>query len=283
MAYEDGTIHHVNGMDLYVVDEGSGPCVLLLHGFPDSARLWRNQIPALVGEGYRVVAPDLRGYGRSTMPESVDGYSAINITEDMRQLLDELGVEKAHVVGHDQGAAAAWALASFYKPRVSSLVALSVGHPASFTKAGVRQLARSWYMLMFQIKGFSEKLLSANNFALFRKAFRNEKDVDRYVEDLSRPGRLTAALNWYRANVPPSSILAVSGMEWPKVEVPVMGVWSSKDPALTERQLTGSEQFVEGPWRYERIEGTGHWMQLDAPDKLNDLLLDFLAKADAPA
>ena len=282
VAYEDGTIHQVNGIDLYIVDEGSGPCVLLLHGFPDSARLWRNQVSALVAEGYRVIAPDLRGYGKSSMPEDVDDYSVINTTEDIRQLFEKLDIEKAHVVGHDQGAAAAWALASFYKPMVTSLVALSVGHPAAFAKAGIRQAAKSWYMLMFQAKGVSEKLLSANNFKLLRTALRKEKDVDRYIEDLSRPGRLTAALNWYRANVPPSSILTVSGMDWPKVDVPVMGVYSSKDPALTEQQLVGSGQYVDGPWRYERIEDVGHWMQLDATEKLNDLLLDFLAKAETP-
>lgn len=282
MAYDDGTVHHVNGVDLYVVDEGSGPCVLLLHGFPDTARVWRKQIPALVAEGYRVIAPDMRGYGRSSIPEKVDDYAVINATEDVRQLLEKLHINKAHIVGHDQGAAAAWALASFYKPMVTSLVVLSVGHPAAFAKAGLPQLAKSWYMLMFQAKGLSEKLLSANNFMFFRTVLRNEEDVDRYIEDLSRPGRLTAALNWYRANVPPSSILTVSGMNWPKVDVPTMGIYSSKDPALAEQQLVKSNQYVEGPWRYERIDEVGHWMQLDVPDVLNDLLLDFLAKSRPP-
>jgi pimeloyl-ACP methyl ester carboxylesterase len=277
MAYEDGKIHHVNGIDLYVQDEGEGEAVLLLHGFPDTGYLWRNQVPALLKAGYRVIVPDLRGRGKSGMPEEVDDYSVINVTEDLRSLLDDLSIEKAHVIGHDWGAATAWAFASFYVPRVSSLVALSVGHPGSFSKVNFQQMARSWYMLFFQFKGVSENLIQAKDWSFFRTAFRNDADVDRYIEDLSRPGRLTAALNWYRANVPPSSLLTDSGIDWPKVEVPTMGVWSSDDFALTEEQMTGSPEFVLD-WRYERLEDVGHWMQIEAPDKVNDLLVDFLAK-----
>ncbi|HYN36494.1 MAG TPA: alpha/beta hydrolase [Actinomycetota bacterium] len=277
-SYENGTIHHVNGIDLYVVDEGSGPAVLLLHGFPNTAHLWRNQIPALVAEGYRVIAPDLRGYGRTSILENVDDYSVINVTEDLRSLMDELEIKDAHVVGHDWGAATAWAFASFYAPRVTSLVAISVGHPASFTKASVQQLARSWYMMFFQFKGVAETLMSANNWALFRAGLKNEADIERWIEDLSRPGALTAALNWYRANVPPSSYLTDSGIDWPRIEVPVMGIWSSKDFALLEEQMTGSAEYVAGPWRYERLEGVGHWMQTEAPEQVNSLLLDFLAR-----
>lgn len=277
-SYERGAIHHVNGIDLYVVDEGSGPAVLLLHGFPNTAHLWRNQISALVAEGFRVIAPDLRGYGRSTMPEDVDDYSIINVTEDLRLLMDELEVEDAHVVGHDWGAATAWAFASFYAPRVTSLVAISVGHPASFTKANVHQLARSWYMMFFQFTGVAETLMSANNWAFFRAWLKNEADIDRWIEELSRPGALTAALNWYRANVPPSSYLTDSGIDWPRIEVPVMGMWSSKDFALLEEQMTGSAEYVAGPWRYERLDDIGHWMQTEAPERVNALLLDFLAR-----
>lgn len=275
-SYERGTIHQVNGIDLHVVDEGSGPAILLLHGFPNTAKLWANQIPTLVEQGFRVIAPDLRGYGRSAAPEDVDAYSVINVTEDLRSLMDELEIEDAHVVGHDWGAATAWAFASFYAPRVVSLVAISVGHPASFTKANLQQLARSWYMMFFQFKDVAETLMSDNDWGLFREWLKNEADVDLWIEDLSRPGRLTAALNWYRANVPPSSYLTDSGIDWPSIKVPVMGIWSSKDFALLEEQMTGSEEYVAGPWRYERLDDVGHWMQTEAPEKVNELLLDFL-------
>ena len=281
MAYEDGKIHHVNGIDLYVQDEGEGDAVLLLHGFPDTAYLWRKQIPALVAEGYRVIAPDLRGRGLTSVLPEVDDYSILHVTEDLRSLLDELEIEKAHVIGHDFGSVSGWALASFYAPRTISLVAMSVGHPGSFMKPNLQQLARSWYMMFFQFKGVAEKLMTANDWALFRQwAGKSAIDAERYVEDLSRPGRLPAALNWYRANAAPSNLLTDSKIDWPTIELPVMGIWSEKDFALTEAQMTGSAEFVTD-WRYERLEDLGHWFLLEEPDRTNDLLLEFLAKATA--
>lgn len=281
MAYEDGKIHHVNGIDLYVQDEGKGDAVLLMHGFPDTGYLWRKQIHALVTEGYRVITPDMRGRGQTSVLPEVDDYSILNVTEDMRSLLDELEIEKAHVIGHDFGSVAAWAFASFYAPRTISLVAMSVGHPGSFMKPNPQQLARSWYMMLFQFKGVAEKLITANDWALFRQSVgKSAPEVDRYVEDLSRPGRLTAALNWYRANAAPSNFLSDSKIDWPTIELPVMGMWSEKDFALTEAQMTGSAEFVTD-WRYERFEGLGHWFLQEEPDHTNDLLLEFLAKASA--
>lgn len=279
MGYDDGNLYEVNGIELYAIDEGEGDAVLFLHGFPDTAYLWRNQVDVFVDEGYRVVAPDLRGRGKSSIPENVDDYSVIHAIEDLRQLLDELGIEKAHVIGHDFGSVTGWAFASFFAERVRSLVAMSVGHPGSFMKPTIEQLARSWYIMMFQFKGVAEKLLSANDWALFRQwGGKRALDVDRCVEELSRPGRLTAGLNWYRSNAAPSNFLSDSKIDWPTIEVPVLGVWSDKDFALTEEQMTGSEEFVSD-WRYERMEGVGHWMQLEVPKQTNDMLLDFVAKA----
>ena len=274
--YERGTTVTVNGIDLYNLDEGEGPPVLLLHGFPDSARLWRNQFPALVEAGYRCIAPDLRGFGRSDRPEDVDAYFMLNVTEDLAALLDHLEIDKAHVVGHDWGAGAGWAFASFYPQRVTSLVVLSVGHPLSFgDKTNLQQLAASWYMLFFQFEGIAEEFLTRNDWEFARRWLKDEPDLERYIEDLSRPGALTAALNWYRANMKPEQWIG-EPLEWPKVEVPVMGIWSTGDIALTELQMTGSEQYVAGPWRYERIDAPSHWIPLHAPDQLNELLTSFL-------
>jgi pimeloyl-ACP methyl ester carboxylesterase len=259
-----------------VHDEGDGPAVLLLHGFPDSHTLWRHQIPALAAAGYRVVAPDLRGFGASAMPAGIDSYSLLNVIGDVVGILDSLAIERAHVVGHDWGAAVAWGLASFVADRVDHLAVLSVGHPSSFAGAGFEQRQKSWYMLLFQFEGVAEEWLSANDYANFR-AWSQHPDVDQAVADLSRPGALTAALNWYRANVPASALVAPP-LEFPPVVAATMGVWSSGDFALVEAGMTGSSTFVSGPWRYERIDGAGHWMQLEAPDAVNALLLDFLPK-----
>lgn len=267
----------VNGITLNVVVEGDGDPVLLLHGFPDSSRLWRNQIPALVGAGYRTIAPDLRGFGDSDRPEGVENYSILNVLGDLNALCDELGIERAHVVGHDWGAGAAWGFASIFPDRTRTLTAISVGHPTSFRGAGPEQVMASWYMFLFQFEGVAEELLSRNDWEFMRAWTKETGDFDHYVQDLSRPGALTAGLNWYRANARPESWVG-EPLELPPITAPVMGLWSSGDFALTEHQMVESEKFVQGPWRYERIENASHWIPLDAPDQLSDLLLDFFAE-----
>jgi pimeloyl-ACP methyl ester carboxylesterase len=253
---------------------GQGPTVVLLHGFPDSGRLWRRQVTALVHAGYRTVVPDQRGYGTSPKPTEVDAYSIPYLVGDVVALLDELGIERAHVVGHDWGAAVAWATASFVPDRVDRLVALSVGHPVAFRTAGYAQLEKSWYMLLFQFAGIAEEWLSRDDWAAFRE-WAHHPDADAVVAELEANGSLTPALNWYRANLSPASWLAPPPA-LPPIGAPTMGVWSSGDMALTEVQMTGSAEHVAGPWRYERIDDVGHWMQLEAPERVNDLLLDFL-------
>jgi pimeloyl-ACP methyl ester carboxylesterase len=264
----------VGELTFAVQDEGEGPAVLLLHGFPDSHVLWRNQVPDLLDAGYRVIAPDLRGYGESSRPVGIDEYGILSIAGDVVGILDSLGVQRAHVVGHDWGAALAWAIAAFIPDRVDHLVALSVGHPSAFGSVGFDQLQKSWYFLFFQFEDIAEQWLSDDDFANMR-AWAQHPDMDQIAIDLARPGALTAALNWYRANVHPRTWIEPP-LVFPQVQAPTMGVWSSGDFALDERGMTGSQQYVDGSWRYERVEGPGHWMQLEAPDQITALLVDFL-------
>ena len=189
-------------------------------------------------------------------------------------ILDSVGVQRAHVVGHDWGAALAWALAAFVPDRVDHLVALSVGHPSAFRDAGFVQREKSWYMLLFQFDRIAEQWLSADDFANMREWARHP-DMDQVARDLARPDALTAALNWYRANVHPRALIEPP-LAFPQVQAPTMGVWSSDDFALVESGMTGSQRYVDGSWRYERIEGVGHWMQLEAGDQVSALLVDFL-------
>jgi pimeloyl-ACP methyl ester carboxylesterase len=268
------------GLSLNVVVEGEGPAVLLLHGFPDSWRLWRNQIPALVDAGFRVVAPDLRGFGDSDRPEDVDAYGLQAVIGDLGEILDVLEIERAHVVGHDWGAAVAWVMAALLPQRVHRLAVLSVGHPAEFRSAGVRQREMSWYMLLFQFEGVAEEALQRDDWRLLRELLRGDGDIDRYIADLSRPGALTAGLNWYRANIPPEALFSGSPVTLPPVACPTLGIWSSGDHYLSEDLMVGSEKHVQGPWRYARIEGCSHWIPLDAPGELNALLVEFLTSAD---
>jgi pimeloyl-ACP methyl ester carboxylesterase len=252
----------------------NGTPVMLLHGFPDTGRLWSKQIGPLTEAGFRLIVPDQRGYGRSDKPAEVDAYNLLLLAADAGAILEQVGVEKAHVVGHDWGAAVAWGVASFAPEKVDRLVVLSVGHPLSFVGAGFEQREKSWYMLLFQFEGIAEQWLAGDGWANFR-AWSRHPDDDAVIAELEANGSLTPGLNWYRANVHPR-ILIEPPLELPKVSVPTMGVWSTGDFALTERQMTGSSEFVAAPWRYERLDGPGHWMQWEAADEVNALLLDFL-------
>jgi pimeloyl-ACP methyl ester carboxylesterase len=266
----------VNGVGIEYEVTGEGRPVVLLHGFPDSGRLWRHQVPVLAEAGFQVIVPDLRGYGGSDQPKEMEAYAIPFLAGDVLGLLDHLGVAKAHVVGHDWGAALAWAIGSLVPDRVDHLAALSVGHPLSFRSVGLEQQQKSWYMLLFQFEEVAEQWLSNDDWANFR-SWGHHPDADAVIADLERTGSLTPGLNWYRANVPPEALISPP-MELPAVQAPTMGVWGTEDFALTEAQMTGSAAHVAGPWRYERVEGVAHWMQLEAPDKVNELLLDFLPR-----
>jgi pimeloyl-ACP methyl ester carboxylesterase len=261
------------GIDYEVTGEGRP--VVLLHGFPDSARLWRHQVPALVEAGHQVIVPNQRGYGGSDQPEEVESYSLLFLAGDVLAVLDELGIARAHVVGHDWGAAVAWMLGSMVPDRVDQLVALSVGHPGAFAGVGYEQQLRSWYMLLFQFGDVAAQWLSNDNWANFRR-WTNHPDIDGVIAELERHQALGPGLKWYQANVPPEAWVNPPP-EFPPVAASTMGIWSSGDFALTEEQMTNSVDFVAGPWRYERIEGPGHWVQLEAPDVVNELLIDFLS------
>ena len=276
---ETGMRIDLDGIGINVADTGEGPAVLLLHGWPDTHELWRHQVAALTKAGYRTIAPDLRGFGDSDKPSAVESYGMIQMVGDLIGLLDRLDVPKAHVVGHDWGGAIGSVFASMVPERVASLTCLSVGHPTSFATAGWAQRQRSWYMLLFQFPGVAEQWLSQNDFRNLRE-WGQHPDHDSVVARLRDPGALTACLGVYRAILPPESLLAPP-TELPPIQAPTMGVWSTGDLAVTEAAMTGSAAFVAGPWRYERIEGAGHWVQLDAPDKVNRLLLDFLSEVSA--
>jgi pimeloyl-ACP methyl ester carboxylesterase len=263
-----------DGVELNVLEQGDGPAVLLLHGFPDSAHLWRHQIPTLVDAGFRVVAPDQRGFGDSDKPQAIEAYGFGHLVADVLAVLDHAGVERAHVVGHDWGAAVAWALALLAPERVDRLVAMSVGHPTAFRERSIEQRRLSWYMLLFQFEE-AEALLRKDDWALLREWAASHPDLERAIADLERPGALTAGLNWYRANLHPRGELEPP-RELPKVRADTLGIYSTGDEFLTEARMSGSGRFVQGEWRYERIEDAGHWMMLEQPERVGALLLDFL-------
>ena len=172
----------VDGVGIEYDVFGAGRPVVLLHGFPDTGRLWRHQAPMLAEAGFQVIVPDLRGYGRSDKPEAVDAYSIRVLAGDVMAILAAQGIGRAHVVGHDWGAALAWAMASFAPGHVDHLVVLSVGHPAGFMRT-FQQRQKSWYMLLFQFPGVAETWLSADNWANFRN-WAGHPDTDQVIAEL---------------------------------------------------------------------------------------------------
>jgi pimeloyl-ACP methyl ester carboxylesterase len=268
---------NVNDITIHVREAGpvDGPGVLLIHGWPDSSNVWRSQIDALAAAGYHVIAPDLRGFGDSAKPDDIDSYNFLHSTADLTAVLDHFGMHAFYLCGHDWGAFFAWAIACFLPDRVKKLVAISVGHPTSFSSAGWEQKEKSWYMLWFQFPGVAETAFRANDWRTFRDFCRNHPDTDERIALLSRPGALTASLGIYRANIDPAAFGSNEGMALPTVSCPTIGVWSSGDAMLTEDQMKNSEQFVTGPWRYVRLEGGTHWVPTDHADELNKLLVEF--------
>ncbi len=261
----------VNGIDMNVVIAGEGPDVLLVHGYPDTHHVWRKQIPALVEAGYRVIAPDTRGCGETEISPARSDYRVRNLMADLVGLLDALGIARARVVAHDWGAGICWQLAIHHPERVDRYVALSTGHPNAYRRGGFEQKLKGYYTLLFQIPGFAELLLRGGNWWGFRTMTGYPEEVPQWLSQQSRPGRLAAGLNYYRANWR----MFISG-DSPPCKVPVLGVWSSGDRFLAEGQMRASAKFVDAPFRFERIEGANHWLQLSGAEQFNPLLLDYL-------
>lgn len=260
----------VNGLNMHYVTAGEGPPVLLLHGFPDTHAIWRRQVPALAAAGFRVIAPDLRGYGKTDMPGDVGAYAIDFLADDVLRLMDALGIGQATVVGHDWGALIGWHLAMHAPQRVSRYAALSVGHPKAIAKAGLAQKLRFWYMGVFVTPVLAETLLKAGNWAVLRSMHSSREQQQLWIDALAPQGRLTAALNYYRAN-----LKASGARRWKPVDVPVLGVWSERDPALGERQMLDTREQCRAGFQYARIDGVGHWLQLSGAERLNALLIDF--------
>ena len=263
-----------NGLSFHVRDQGTGTPVILLHGFPDTGDLWRNQVPALVGAGFRTIVPDLRGRGRSARPTEVAAYKLTQLVKDVAAILDILEIPRAHVVGHDWGAALAWGFAALMPARVDRLVVLSVGAPGAVPKPSLEALQKGWYRMLIVHDAEAEARLQRDDWFLLRVLLDGAADTEAYVRTLSQPGALTAGLNWYRANLSPDSVI-FGGRALPPVQAPAMGVWSTGDRYLTEDAMLASKDRVARHWRYERFGGS-HWIPLDQADRLNHVLLEFL-------
>lgn len=287
-AQPDQRTHRItaNGLTHFVRDSGASgaPAAILLHGFPDNSAVWDRLTPYLVEGGYRVIAPDMRGYGETGMAARVAGYDIrTGAAVDVIAILDALKIDRAHVVGHDFGAPVAWFLAAQKPERFTSLAALSVGHMRAYLAAGPEQKRRSFYILVHQLRGVCEWLYRRDDWAWLRQTWKGVRDPEETIRLLSRPGRLTAGLNWYRANISLLRMLAPpkpGAMGEERVSIPTLGVWSAGDIYLVEEQMARSGAYVDGAWTYARIEEASHWLQDDAPGEIAKLLLGHWRAAE---
>ena len=270
-------IIHVNGWNFNVLDVGRGAPIVLLHGFPDSLKLWRHLVQPLVDSGFRVIAYDQRGFGASDAPSREADYAIDLIVSDLVSILRQLKIEEPIcLVGHDWGAFVGWQMCLQHPELVKKFAAVSVGHPLAFRNAGLQQKLKSWYVIFFQWRGFAEHQLSKDNFAAFRRMTKGYPELETWIADIARPGRLTAALNWYRANFE-----LFLGSKFGRCKVPTLGIHSPSDVALTVKQMVDSSKYMDAEWRYFSVDNSTHWIPLDRPEQLLSALLDWFAEINS--
>jgi pimeloyl-ACP methyl ester carboxylesterase len=287
----------VNGIELHVLDEGEGPLVVLCHGFPELAFSWRRQVPALTAAGFRVVAPDLRGFGRSSAPVEVEAYDVLCLCEDLCGLLDALGHKDAIFVGHDWGASLTWQLAVLHPTRVRAVAGLSVPFvpraPAPPLPIMRRHLGEDFYIVWFQQPGVADEVLARDVRRTLTTSrqwtaqwaeedgadarlppWLSESELAVYVEAFERTG-FTGGLNWYR-NIDRNWELTASVAER-AVEQPALFLTGERDPVRRFMSAEGMRGWVRDLRAEVVVPGAGHWVQQQAPDAVNAALLEFLS------
>lgn len=255
--------------DVDVEGPADAPAVLLLHGFPHSRESWADVAPLLNDAGLRTIAPDQRGYCDGARPTGVTDYALPLLVGDALGILDALGVESAHVAGHDWGAAVAWYLGARHKDRVRSLTALAIPHLDAYQYAfrvDEEQQHSSQYVEMLMSGGAAEEFLADDAaqlrawFAQAGEGVLTHEQVERYVRKHSQPGVLDAALNWYRANN-----LIGEPFGFGTVPVPTTFVWSPADTAVSKLSVEKTAEYVTGPYRLVTLPEVSHWQPQQAP------------------
>ncbi len=270
----------LNGVRYHIRDSQKGKeTVLLLHGWPDDGTVWQKQIPALVENGYRVICPDLPGYGLSESPLETERYQLTNLVSDLVILLEHLNLKKVHCIAHDYGAVLGWKLAS-NTTLLKTYIAMSVGHLAEFLTVSLENLQYQWIYFL-NIQDIAPQLYLANNGYLFREVLRSHPYGDRLVEKALKSEMFVNMQRLEKANPVPEYLLAALTGQLPEpnsINIPTMGVWSERDEFLWESQMKNSGKYISAEWQYTLIEQAGHWFMLEQPDKTNQLLLSWLAK-----
>jgi pimeloyl-ACP methyl ester carboxylesterase len=276
-----------DGLRFDVLDEGpeGADVVVLLHGFPQSAHTWAEVSPLLVSAGYRVVAPDQRGYAPHGRPRSRRAYRLKELVADVVALIDAIGADRVHLVGHDWGGGVAWLVATERPDRLHSLTVVSAPHPGAVTKAMWTswQLLRSWYLIFFLVPWFPEMAIRLRHgrpaIAWLRRTGLRDEQARAYVDRLNNDaGALAGSLRWYRAL--PLDIAA--GLRTAAVAVPTTYIWSTGDVAIGRRAAELTRRWVTAPYEFEVLDGVSHWIPEEVPHRLAASILRQIAATSPP-
>jgi pimeloyl-ACP methyl ester carboxylesterase len=267
---------------LHYVEAGDGPLIVLLHGFPEFWYGWRLQIEPLAAAGFRVVAPDTRGYNLSSKPDGVQAYDAGQLAADIRGLIKERGAETALLVGHDWGGTIAWTTAMHHPEVVDRLAILNAAHPRKLSQ-GLQhhpdQLRRSWYFFFFNLPDLPEAVVHADHWHFFRHFLRDAdpayspEEIERYIEAWSQPGAATGMINYYRSSVRTPLKLAEEQIR--PISAPTLVIWGERDRYLRDELAEPEHDDVPNLDRVERLPNASHWVHHDEPERVNQLLIDF--------
>ena len=282
---------NANGLTFEVDQSGSGEkFALLLHGFPESKFSWRHQMGLLAGPGYRVWAPNLRGYGRSSRPPRIRDYHIDHLVGDVAALIDAAGAKETLLVAHDWGAIIAWHFAIKKVRPLSRLVIMNVPHPTCMRQSlqTWAQLRKSWYMFFFQLPWLPELMLTSRGAEAIGRAFTGmavdksrfpAEVVDQYRQNALQPGAMSAMVNYYRAAMRAGSKVMIPDPG--TVDVPTLMIWGENDTALGKETTYGTETHVRNlTLRY--LPGVSHWVQQEAPEKVNAMMDAWLRDQPVP-
>jgi len=279
-----------NGVRLHCVVQGQGKLMIMLHGFPEFWYSWRHQIPVMA-KHFKVVAPDMRGYNDSEKPGDVRDYRIGLLVDDVMGLIKAFGEEKATIVGHDWGGIVAWSFAMAHPEATERLIIMNVPHPAVWqerAKYVARQLQKSWYIFFFQKERVPESYFSRNNYLALKLMLRgstvkkgvfSDEDLERFVEAWSKPGALTASINYYRANIRPEIFMEEVPLKFARITSPTLVIWGEDDLALTLEMSRGAEKYIDAPYTIKHIPKCGHWVQNEEPELVNEYMLEFSTRA----